>query len=79
MPVINLILVVFLVACALAVASSRNLVSAITLFAAYSAVMSVLWLLLLAPDVAMTEAAIGVGVNSVMFVAVVSRIRENAP
>jgi energy-converting hydrogenase B subunit D len=75
MQVINLILVVFLVACALAVASCRSLVSAIILFAAYSAVMSVLWLLLFAPDVAMTEAAIGVGVNSVMFMAVISRIK----
>ncbi len=75
-PVVNVILVIFLVGCALAVAGSRDLMSAIVLFSAYSAVMSVLWLLLLAPDVAMTEAAIGVGVNTVMFVAVVSRIRR---
>lgn len=73
---INVILVLFLVVCALAIAGSRDLISAIVLFAAYSAVMSVLWLLLFAPDVAMTEAAIGVGVNSVMFVAVIGRIRK---
>ena len=75
-PIFNVILVIFLVGCALAVAGSRDLMSAIVLFSAYSAVMSVLWLLLLAPDVAMTEAAIGVGVNTVMFVAVVSRTRR---
>lgn len=75
-PLVNVILVLFLVGCALAVAGSRDLMSAIVLFSAYSAVMSVLWLLLLAPDVAMTEAAIGVGVNTVMFVAVASRIRR---
>lgn len=72
---INVVIVVFLVGCALAVAGSRRLVSAIVVFAAYSTAMSVLWLLLLAPDVAMTEAAIGVGVNTVMFVAVMSQIQ----
>lgn len=74
--IINVLLVVFLIACALAIALSRKIVSTIILFAAYSAVMSLLWLLLFAPDVAMTEAAIGVGVNSVIFVAVLSRIRR---
>ncbi|MFP4510289.1 MAG: hydrogenase subunit MbhD domain-containing protein [Spirochaetaceae bacterium] len=73
---INVLLVLFLVGCALAVAVSRTIMSTIILFAAYSAVMSLLWLLLFAPDVAMTEAAIGVGVNSVVFVAVLSRIRK---
>lgn len=74
--IINVLLVVFLIACALAIALSRKIVSTIILFSAYSAVMSLLWLLLFAPDVAMTEAAIGVGVNSVVFVAVLSRIRR---
>ncbi len=77
-PVVNLILVAFLVVCALVVASVRDLMAAIVVFSAYSAVMSILWLLLLAPDVAMTEAAIGVGANTVMFVAVVSRIRRRS-
>ena len=78
MQVLNVILVLFLAVCALAVAASKNLISAVILFAAYSSVMSVLWLLLFAPDVAMTEAAIGVGVNTVMFVAVISRIRRDS-
>lgn len=77
-PAINVILVLFLVACALVVAGSRDLLSAIVVFSAYSAVMSVLWLFLFAPDVAMTEAAIGVGVNTVMFVAVMSRIKRRS-
>jgi len=36
-------------------------------------VMSLLWLLLRAPDVAMTEAAIGAGITTILFVAVISR------
>lgn len=77
MIVLNSILVLFLVVCALGVAGSKQLMTAIIVFSAYSAVMSVLWLFLLAPDVAMTEAAIGVGVNTVMFVAVVGKTSRN--
>lgn len=73
-PIVSAGLVVFLVVCAAAIAFVRSAIAAIVLFAAYSAVMSVLWLLLNAPDVAMTEAAIGVGVNTVLFVAVVRRV-----
>ncbi|MFW6368551.1 MAG: hydrogenase subunit MbhD domain-containing protein [Spirochaetota bacterium] len=74
MQIVNGLLVLFLVMCALAVAGSRDLLASVVIFAAYSAVMAVLWLLLRAPDVAITEAAIGAGVNTVVFTAVVSRI-----
>lgn len=77
--ILNLVLVLFLVACALAVARSRDLIAAVVIFAAYSSVMVVLWLLLRAPDVAITEAAIGAGINTVMFLAVVSRTRRSSP
>ena len=35
--------------------------------------MSVLWLVLKTPDVALTEAAIGAGVTTILFIAVISR------
>jgi energy-converting hydrogenase B subunit D len=35
--------------------------------------MSVLWLILNTPDVALTEAAIGAGVTCILFIAVISR------
>jgi uncharacterized MnhB-related membrane protein len=52
------------------------LLGAVIIFAAYSLVMAVLWLLLRSPDVAMTEAAIGAGVTTIMFIAVISRTRR---
>jgi len=74
--ILNVILIVFLILCALAVERTKDLLGAVVIFAAYSLVMAVLWLLLRSPDVAMTEAAIGAGVTTIMFVAVISRTRR---
>lgn len=76
MQLLNVILVIFLILCAIAVERTKDLLSAVVIFAAYSLVMAVLWLLLRSPDVAMTEAAIGAGVTTIMFVAVISRTRR---
>ena len=37
------------------------------IFMAYSAVMSLLWFLLESPDLAVTEAAVGAGVTTLLF------------
>lgn len=76
MQILNFILIVFLIASAIAVERTRDLLGAVIIFTAYSLVMAVLWLLLRAPDVAMTEAAIGAGITTILFVAVISRTRR---
>ncbi|AOY74849.1 hydrogenase subunit MbhD domain-containing protein [Clostridium formicaceticum] len=76
MQALNVILVIFLIICAIAVERTKDLLSAIIIFAAYSLVMAVLWLLLKAPDIAMTEAAIGAGVTTILFVAVIGKTRR---
>ncbi|SFI07935.1 Uncharacterized MnhB-related membrane protein [Tindallia magadiensis] len=76
MQLLNVILIVFLIACAIAVEKTRDLLSAVIIFASYSLIMAVLWLFLRSPDVAMTEAAIGAGVTTIMFIAVISRTRR---
>ena len=43
------------------------MVSSIIIFMSYSAVMSILWFLLESPDLAITEAAVGAGVTSLLF------------
>ena len=73
MVILNVFLVVFLVVCAIAVERTKDLLSAVIIFSAYSLIMSVLWLLLKSPDVALTEAAIGAGVTSILFIAVIAR------
>ncbi len=73
MMVLNVILVIFLIIAALAVERTKDLLSAVIIFAVYSIMMSVLWLILKSPDVALTEAAIGAGVTSILFIAIISR------
>jgi uncharacterized MnhB-related membrane protein len=74
--VFNFVLVIFLIICALAVQHTDDLVGSIIIFAAYSLIMAVLWLLLAAPDIAMTESAIGAGVTTILFLVVISRTRR---
>ncbi|KAB3534152.1 DUF4040 domain-containing protein [Alkaliphilus pronyensis] len=76
MELLNVILVVFLIVCAIAVERTKDLLSAVIIFDAYSLTMAVLWLLLKAPDIALTEAAIGAGVTTILFVSVISRTRR---
>lgn len=66
-------LLLFLVVCALAVARTKDLVSAVVLFAAYGLIMAIVWLQLRAPDIAITEAAIGAGITSLLFLVAISR------
>ncbi len=71
------VLLFFLVVAALLVSRLRDLVSATIVFAAYSLVMALVWQQLEAPDIAITEAAIGAGVTSLLFLAAISRTRRH--
>lgn len=77
LALINILLLVFLVVCAVVVARTRDLLSAIIIFAAYSMVMSIVWQQLHSPDIAITEAAIGAGATSLLFLAAISRTRRH--
>ncbi|MBR4503010.1 MAG: DUF4040 domain-containing protein [Clostridia bacterium] len=64
----------FLIICAVSVSVTRSLLSAVIILMSYSVVMSVLWILLEAPDLAVTEAAVGAGVTGVLFFLTLRRI-----
>lgn len=70
------ILLVFLLVCAIACSFSKNLLNSILIFMGYSLVMSVVWMLLESPDLAITEAAVGAGVTSVLFFVTLNRIHS---
>lgn len=55
----------------------KKLVIAIIAAGAVSLFASVMYLLLAAPDVAMTEAAIGSGLSTIIFFYVLNKIRKN--
>ena len=67
MTLFTYVLLGFLIVSALCVSLFRNLLTAIVVFMSYSLVMSVIWILLESPDLAITEAAVGAGVTSVLF------------
>lgn len=60
-------LIVFVVGCALGAALLKNTLAAVISFAAYSLGISIIWLVLQAPDVGLTEAAVGAGIMTILF------------
>lgn len=63
----------FMIGSALAAAVLRDVVASIVAFAGYSFGVAVLWALLRAPDVALTEAAVGAGITTVLFILTIAR------
>ena len=71
---LEVLLLLFLIFCAAATVLTRRLVASVIIFLSYSAVMSILWLLLQSPDLAVTEAAVGAGITSILFFLTLRRI-----
>ncbi len=74
MTAITWILLIFLVICAAAVSLKKNLLNSVLIFMAYSLVMSMIWMILESPDLAITEAAVGAGVTSLLFFMTLKKI-----
>ena len=75
MQTFTYILMIFLVVCAVAVSLSKKLLNSILIFMSYSLVMSIIWMLLESPDLAITEAAVGAGVTSILFFVTLKKIK----
>jgi energy-converting hydrogenase B subunit D len=76
MELFSIIMIVFLIGASIAVSLIKDLFGAIVVFMAYSLIMAILWEQLNAPDLAITEAAVGAGVTTVLFVISLKRIRR---
>ena len=74
MEILNVILLVFILVCAVSVSLSRSLLTAVILFMAQSSVMCIIWIFLQSPDLAITEAAVGAGVTSMLFFITLKKI-----
>ena len=68
------ILLFSLIVCALSVAFTKDLLTSIIIFMSYSLIMSIIWVLLESPDLAITEAAVGAGVTTVLFLVTLKKI-----
>ena len=75
MKVFEIVLLLSLVVCAVSVAFTKDLLTSIVIFMSYSLIMCVIWVLLQSPDLAITEAAVGAGVTSILFFVTLRKIR----
>ncbi|MFW6270128.1 MAG: Na(+)/H(+) antiporter subunit B [Bacillota bacterium] len=76
MQILEYILIIFLVLLAyMAVISKEELISIIFL-SIFSMVLTALYLIHKAPDVALAEAVIGAGLNTAIFMAAISQVRH---
>lgn len=75
MSVFTYILMGFLILCAISVSLSKNLLNSILIYMSFSLVMSIIWIILESPDLAITEAAVGAGVTSILFFVTLKKIR----
>jgi len=74
--VFECILLIGLVVTAIASALQKKLLNTVLIYTAYGLIMSVLWMLLRAPDLAITEAAVGAGVSGVLFFLTLKKIHK---
>lgn len=74
MKIFEYMLLAFLVLCAVSVSFSKNLLNSILIFMSFSLIMSIMWILLQSPDLAITEAAVGAGVTTILFFATLKKI-----
>lgn len=68
---IEVIILSFVIVCAVAAITVKDLLGASILFGAYSFMMCLLWAIMGAVDVAFTEASVGAGVSTVLFIGAV--------
>ncbi len=74
--IVDIFLLLFLVVFSFYTVYARNLLVSVIILSAFSMVMTVVWTRLNAVDVAFTEAAVGAGVSTIIFLAALSRTKE---
>jgi len=74
MQIAMIFLAISLVVLSVTVAVTKKLLPAVIIFMSYSLINSVIWMLLQSPDLAITEAAVGAGISTVLFFAAFKRL-----
>ena len=74
MTTFRLILLVGLIVCTAATALTKKPMQAVIIYMAYSVIMSVIWIMLESPDLAITEAAVGAGITSLLLFLTLRRL-----
>lgn len=75
MIIFEYVLLVFLIVCAIGATIAKKLLVTVIIFMAYSTAMAIVWVILKAPDLAITEAAVGAGVTTILFFLTLKKVR----
>ena len=76
MIVFKIFLFIIILICAISVAFVKNNLAAVVVYMSTSSIMSLVWILLESPDLAITEAAVGAGITSVLFFITLKKIQQ---
>lgn len=74
MNLITILLLGFLIICAIAVSFNTKLLHSVLIYMVYSVIMSIVWIRLESPDLAVTEAAVGAGITTVLFFVTIKKL-----
>jgi len=77
-PAFDLVLLIFVLICAITAITVKDLLSAVYVLGAYSFFMCLLWAEMGAVDVAFTEASVSAGIGTVLFIAAVSQTKRRS-
>jgi energy-converting hydrogenase B subunit D len=74
----DMVLLIFVLICAIAAITVKDLLSAVIILGAYSFFMCLLWAEMGAVDVAFTEASVSAGIGTVLFIAAVNQTKRRS-
>ena len=74
--VLIMILLVLILLCTIATMLTKRLLTAIVIYMTFSLIMAVVWALLQAPDLAITEATVGAGITSILYFVTLDKIKR---
>ena len=74
METLNVILLLYILICAVAVGRAKSLLSSVIIFMSQGLAMSIVWIMLRSPDLAITEAAVGAGISSILMFVTLKKI-----
>ena len=74
--IIMMILLALIIICAVATVFTKRLLTAVVIYMSFSLIMSIIWVLLQAPDLAITEAAVGAGITSILYFVTLDKIKR---
>lgn len=76
MNYIELMLLGLIIICGISTCVTKNLMVSLIIYMAYSVIMSIVWALLEAPDLAITEAAVGAGISGMLLFITLQKIHR---